>query len=292
MNPPSPLPALALLFNALVWGLSWIAFKALEAHGVHPLWSTVLVYGTALASLLIWRPQGLRTLVRHPYLIGLSVAAGLTNVGFNWSVTIGDVMRVVLLFYLMPVWSILLAWWLLDERPSKAGIVRLTLALCGVLLVLKNPGSDWPLPESLADGLALMAGFMFALTNALLRRWRSAPSDARAVAMFGGGVTIAGTIALIGLGNGTVAPLPELSSAWVGWALLLAAAFLAGNLALQYGAARLPAQTTSLIMLSEVVFASVSAVILGASQLNARTVTGGAMIVAAALLSALPSRRN
>lgn len=287
------MPALALLFNALVWGLSWIAFKELQAQGVHPLWSTVLVYGTALTSLLLWRPQGFRALTRHPYLIGLSFAAGLTNLGFNWSVTIGDVMRVVLLFYLMPVWSILLAWWLLDERPSRAGLARLALALCGVLLVLKNPDSDWPLPESLADALALMAGFTFALTNALLRRWRSAPSDARAVAMFGGGFVIAGTIATLGFGKGTIAFLPALSASWVLWALLLTAAFLAGNLALQYGAARLPAQTTSLIMLSEVVFASVTAVMLGASQLNARTVAGGAMIVGAALLAArLPDRRE
>ena len=293
MLTPSVMPALALLFNALVWGLSWIAFRELQAHGVHPLWSTVLVYATALTALLLWRPQGFRALTQHPYLIGLSVAAGLTNLGFNWSVTIGDVMRVVLLFYLMPVWSILLAWWLLDEKPSRAGLARLALALCGVLLVLKNPDSAWPWPESLADALALMAGFTFALTNALLRRWRSAPSDARAVAMFGGGFVIAGTIATIGFGNGTIAFLPALSVSWVLWALLLTAAFLAGNLALQYGAARLPAQTTALIMLSEVVFASVTAVILGASQLNVRTVAGGAMIVGAALLAArLPERRR
>ena len=29
---------------------------------------------------------------------------------FNWAVTVGDVVRVVLLFYLMPAWSVLLAW--------------------------------------------------------------------------------------------------------------------------------------------------------------------------------------
>ena len=36
------LPALALVYNALVWGLSWIAFKALHAQGLHPLWSTAM----------------------------------------------------------------------------------------------------------------------------------------------------------------------------------------------------------------------------------------------------------
>ena len=67
--------------------------------------------------------------------------------------------------------------------------------------------------------------------------------------------------------------------------LVLTFAFLVGNIALQYGAARLPAHTTALVMLSEVVFASVSSVILGATVLDTRTLLGGALIMLAALLS-------
>jgi drug/metabolite transporter (DMT)-like permease len=68
---------------------------------------------------------------------------------------------------------------------------------------------------------------------------------------------------------------------------LLCVSFLLGNLALQYGAARLAAHTTALVMLSEVLFASVSSVILGASQWDSRTLWGGALILLAALLSVL-----
>ncbi len=280
---PTPaLPALALLFNALVWGLSWIAFKALHQHGLHPLWSTALVYACALVVLLLWRPASLRSLVRHPQLLGLALAAGATNVGFNWAVTIGDVVRVVLLFYLMPLWSVGLAWWLLGERPTRAALLRLTLALAGVVLVLWRPGMGFPLPHGAADGLALMAGFCFALTNALLRRWRDTPDDARALAMFGGGLGMAmGLTLLLGVGTGLPQPIAD----WLPWALALAAAFLGGNLALQYGAARLPAQVTALIMLSEVLFASVSAVLLGAASPSLATWAGGLLIVLAALLA-------
>ena len=70
-------------------------------------------------------------------------------------------------------------------------------------------------------------------------------------------------------------------------ALLLAAAFLLTNYALQFGAARLAAGTTALIMLSEVVFASVSSVLLAGTVLDARTVLGGSLIVSAALLATL-----
>ncbi|QTD45768.1 DMT family transporter [Ottowia testudinis] len=285
---PGALPSLALLYNALVWGLSWIAFKALHAHGLHPLWSTAIVYAGGLAGLLLWRPGSLRGLLAHPHLLGLAVAAGTTNVGFNWAVTLGDVVRVTLLFYLMPVWSIGLAWWLLRERPTGAALARLALALVGLVLVLQRPGMGWPWPSGAADWLALMGGFCFALTNALLRRWRNTPQDARVLAMFGGGLVMGGGLALLGLAGPAPSALP--AGAWP-WALGLTLAFLSGNLALQYAAARLPAQVTALIMLAEVLFATGSAVLLGAADPTPRTWAGGALIVLAALLSILPARR-
>ncbi len=289
---PDALPVLALLFNALVWGLSWIAFKALHAHGWHPLWSTAIVYAGALVALLAWRPGSVQLLLRHPWLLGLAAAAGLTNVGFNWAVTVGDVVRVTLLFYLMPVWSIALAWWLLDERPTRAALMRLTLALAGLVLVLHKPGSPWPLPSGAADFLALLGGFCFALTNALLRRWRDTPQQARVLAMFGGGFVMAMTLALAGLaGCLPAAALGADVAGWLPWAVGLTLAFLGGNLALQYGAARLPAHVTALIMLAEVVFASASAVLLGAATPTAWTWAGGALILSAALLSIRPPRR-
>ena len=69
------------------------------------------------------------------------------------------------------------------------------------------------------------------------------------------------------------------------WVLGLGAWFMGANLSLQYGAARLRASTTAVVMVSEVVFASVSAVALGAATLQAQTLAGGLLIGAAALLA-------
>lgn len=279
------LAAAALTLNALVWGVSWWPFRALQEHGLHPLWATALIYVFALLCLLALKPRAGRAFWQHPMLWWLLLASGLTNVGFNWAVTVGDVVRVVLLFYLMPAWVVLLAWPLLGEKPSSASILRLVLALTGVVIVLKTPGSPWPLPESLADWLALMGGFCFALTNILLRKLNQTPSEARMLAMFGGGAVMASSAAVLGLGLGVVALPPAPSLAWAGLALAITLAFLVGNLALQYGAARLSASATSLIMLSEVIFASVSSVWLGAGELSARTLFGGGLILLASLLS-------
>jgi hypothetical protein len=57
---------------------------------------------------------------------------------------------------------------------------------------------------------------------------------------------------------------------------------------LQYGAARLPASTTALVMLSEILFATLSSVGLGASELSERKLLGGALIVVAAFLATMP----
>ena len=286
---PGPLaPALALVFNAFVWGVSWWPFRQLQAQGLHPLWATAGVYLFSLSCLLALRPQALRQCAGHPLLWLLAFAAGLTNVGFNWAVTVGDVVRVVLLFYLMPAWSVLLAWALLGERPTGASLLRLALALTGVAVVLGVGGGDLPLPRSLPDGLALLGGFSFALTNILLRRLAAVPAPARVLAMFGGGTAMALGVAFAGLAHGLTAA-PAIEPAGAGLALALGLAFLMGNVALQYGAARLAAHTTALIMLSEVVFASVSSVALGAAGMGWRTAAGGALIVAAAAWSAWPA---
>ncbi len=288
------LAVLALTLNALVWGLSWWPLRQLDANGLHPLWATACVFAIAAVALLFLAPAGWRQFKERPQLLWLVVASGLTNVGFNWAVTTGDVVRVVLLFYLMPTWAMLLAWWLLKEHPTRGALMRLVLALCGVLLVLKKPESPWPLPQDGADGLALLSGFCFALTNIWLLRLQHTPASARMVAMFGGGALMAVCCALLAALTDVVsAPnlLQITGEAW-GWVLGLSAAFLVSNFALQYGAARLSAHTTAMVMMSEVVFASVSSMALGASTPTWREGLGGGMIVLAALLASLAQKEH
>lgn len=278
--------ALALVINAFVWGVSWWPFRELQGHGLHPLWATTLVYLLVCIGLLAVRFDAWRGFLKHPGLWGLAVASGLTNVGFNWAVTVGDVVRVVLLFYLMPAWSVLVAWALLGEKPSTASLLRLLLAMVGVLIVLKTPASPWPLPQGGADWLAIMGGFSFAVTNALLRKHGHTPSSARMLAMFGGSGLIAPGAALLGMSQQLV-PGPALQAAGIPVVFGLTLAFMVSNAALQYGAARLAVSTTAIVMLTEILFASVSSAALGAAQFNSHILLGGSLIVLAAVLAAM-----
>ena len=283
------LSVVALVINAFIWGVSWWPFRELQGLGLHPLWATSLVYVLVFGLLLTRFAGTLPQFARHPSLWALAIASGFTNVGFNWAVTVGDVVRVVLLFYLMPAWSVMVAWWLLGEKPTARSLLRLVLAMAGVLVVLKTPDSPWPIPSSLPDWLALGGGLCFAITNALLRKLgteASVPSGARMLAMFGGGAVLASGAALIGMGQGLVAaPVLAASELWIVAALSLA--FLTCNACLQYGASRLPGSTTALVMLTEILFASGSAALLGTAEFTPRILWGGSLIVLAALLAAL-----
>jgi len=276
----------ALVLNALVWGVSWWPFRQLQGHGLHPLWATALMYLLIAASLLAVHFKAWRGLAAHPQLWLLGLVAGMTNIGFNWAVTVGDVVRVVLLFYLMPAWSVLIAWWVLDEKPTLASLLRLGLAMAGVLVVLKAPDSPWPVPQGAADWLAIAGGFSFAVTNALLRKCGDTPGGARMLAMFGGSGVLAFMAALLGM-QWQVVPAPSLQAAGIPVLLGLALAFMASNAALQYGAARLAAGTTAIVMLTEILFASVSSAALGAAEFTPRIVLGGSLIVLAAVLAAM-----
>jgi len=280
------LPAAALMLNAFTWGVSWWPFRQLQGLGLHPLWATVVIYLLAVALITAWRPGAWLDLARAPALWVLVLASGTTNATFNWGVTVGDVVRVVLLFYLMPLWAVLLARLLLGEPLRPNALLRVAMALLGAAIVLWPVGGGLPLPHSLAEWLGVLGGFTFALNNVMLRREAAQPEAARALAMFLGGALVAGAAGLALSAQGLVPGLPAPAAPWLLGVLGLGLVFLAGNAALQFGAARLPANVTAVIMITEVLFASVSAALLGAGQITWPLALGGALIVGATLLSA------
>ncbi|MCX7278900.1 MAG: EamA family transporter [Burkholderiales bacterium] len=287
--PAALLPVLALVLNAFIWGVSWWPFRQLQQLGLHPLWSTSLLYAVALLGLLLARPAASRGMLRQPGLWLLLLATGLSNAAFNWAVAIGDVVRVVLLFYLMPGWAVLLGWLVLGERPTRAALLRLVLALVGVLVVLWPAGGLGALAGqgfSAADALALLGGFSFALTNVQLRRLQHVPGTARMGAMFAGGVLIPALAASLGAQFGLVPVIPPLQLDWASAIAVMGLLFFFGNMGLQYGAARMSSANSSIVMLTEIVFASVSSVALGAATLSLRTLAGAALILLASVLAA------
>ena len=275
------LPILAIALNAMLWGLSWWPLHQLRDRGVHGLWATFLSYMLTVAVVLLWRPRTVVELAGNRWLWLLMVVSGITNACFNWAISTGDVVRVVLLLYLMPVWSVLLTWGLSGERPGLFTLLRIAVALVGVMLVLQPAENAWnqlvlPLPRSLPDVLALISGFAFACSNVLLNRLGKIAAPPKILAMFSGCMLLSGVMAVT---------MSHLGS-WYGFVVLAALQLMICNICLQYGAPRMSANTLALLMSLEVLFAAVSSAMLGVGTLDARVLFGGILVVGAALLEA------
>ncbi|MAF05764.1 MULTISPECIES: DMT family transporter [unclassified Herbaspirillum] len=281
MHPLPKSAVAALLLNTFIWGLSWTGTRALEGMGLHPVWATAAIFSGCALLLLTLRHRELPLLWRHPALLGVGLATGLTNASFNMAVAYGDVVRVILLFYLMPVWTVILARLVLHEAITPRSLARVALGLGGAFIVLYQPRLGLPLPQSLPDWMAVASGLLFAVTNVLLRRLHGFSDGTRAVAMLVGSGVFASLLGVVLSAAGVVAwplPLPMAAAPVVAlWAVL----FLVSNLSLQYGVARLPANIAAVIMLAEILVATFSAWMLGAAELRPQDLIGGVLIIAA-----------
>lgn len=247
-----------------------------------------MIYLTATVGIgLIFRGRLLVGLRNSRGLWWLMIAAGLTNASFNWAVTLTDVARVALLFYLMPVWAALLARWLLGEALTWLVVARIGVALAGAVFVFLDPQRPAGATSWMADALAIVAGITFAVNTVLLRRFAGQSRAAVALAMFGGGALLPLLVALLLALGGHALPVPPAAGAWIAIVVATALAFFLGNLALQYGAARLRSNTAALIMLTEVAVAAGSSALIAGEALSTRVLVGGALIVAAAASSML-----
>ena len=270
-----------LLVNSTVWGLSWIPFRSLSGSGIHPLWATGIIYAVAAVALAAARPAALRECLQGTGLLWLALASGLTNALFNSAVAIGDVVRVVLLFYLMPIWAVLLARWLLGEPFTGRAFARIATGFAGAMLVLYEPGMGLPLPRSLADWMAIVGGAAFALNNVVLRKLSTNGEAARTLSMLCGAVVLPVAAASMLSAGGAIGWPAFGAGGALATLALWSALFLIANLGLQYGAARLPANVTAVIMLTEVLVAAGSSWLAGAAELRVPDLVGGALILAA-----------
>ena len=140
---------MALLLSATMWGLFWIPLRWLESLGISGLLATFLIYiGTLVISLPIlvvkraeWRRQ-------PALMLAIMISSGWCNTAFILAIIDGEIMRVILLFYLSPLWSTLLARIVLKEQLSTLSYVTLALAVIGALLILWEPQMGMPWPSS------------------------------------------------------------------------------------------------------------------------------------------------
>ena len=273
-----------LLAGALVWGLIWYPYRALEAAGVGGALSSLLTYLFALLPGLFLFRNRRTQLGKSPWLLAaIALAAGLCNLGYVLAMIHGEVVRVMLLFYLAPLWTLMFSRMLLGEKAGPAGYLVIALSLAGALMMLWHPVGRWPLPYTAAEWLGLGAGMAFALANVLSRKATDIDEAIKAGSVWAGVALVALPVTML-----TEHPMQALAGmdagAWL-LVLLIALTLFCVNLAVQFGLARTAANRAIVIMLSELVFAAASSYFLAFEHIGWRDWLGGAMLVIAALYS-------
>ncbi|HNA03927.1 MAG TPA: DMT family transporter [Rhodocyclaceae bacterium] len=282
---PQPAAYAALIAGAVVWGLIWYPYRLLEAGGTGGVVATVLTYSVAFAAGLVpfERAEHVAEVEASWWLPAIGLSAGGCNLGYVLGTLEGEVMRVLLLFYLSPLWTVLFSRLLLDERLGRAGagVIALSLAGAGVMLWRPELGAPWP--GARAEWIGLAAGALFALSNVLIRKTHHLPIDAKCLAVFLGAVLLGVMLIVTGF-----APAPALQSVPVsGLAIVVGVGLvlLAINLIVQFGLTHTPANQAIVIFLFELVVAAVSSWLLAGERMSTQEWIGGAMIIAASLFS-------
>jgi drug/metabolite transporter (DMT)-like permease len=187
VNPPVGLgdvrARLMLVLLCVIWGTSWPIMK-IALDGIPPF--SMRTMSTALAALtlyLICRVSRRSLRLPNAKAFAHVVVASLLNiVFFTLLIAFGQLAaatsRVAILAYTVPIWSLVLAWPFLGERPGRMQVVA--LGLCGAgLAVLIYPLAASGIPLGLL--LALAAGLSWAAGTVYLK-WARIDADPVGVA--------------------------------------------------------------------------------------------------------------
>lgn len=296
--PQNSLAAACLIYGALCWGVIWYPYRLLNQVGISGVQASVLSYTLALiiGALLFWpRWSRIRHIPASAY--WLSVVAGWTNLAYVLAVIDGEVMRVMLLFYLSPLWTLLLARIWLHEPWRPPQLLAIALSLAGATLMLTDGHWVWPWPQSSADWLALSAGIGFSMTNVMTRFSSHLSIAAKGMlvwlGVFGLSLVVWLLAPYVPLHSASGLALTQLSLAltpeMLSWLLVIAVLLVTATLLVQYGVTQMPAIQASVLFMTELIVAAIAAYWLANETLSLMELLGGLCIMSAGVLSVMAS---
>ncbi|MFA7350913.1 MAG: DMT family transporter [Methylotenera sp.] len=275
-----------LLFGAFCWGIVWYPYRIMAEAGVSGVVSTFYTYGIVMLIAVLIFAKHWREIFKLPTsIIWLSLAAGWTNLSYILAIIDGEVVRVMLLFYLSPIWTLVLAHFWLKEKTSLTGYIAIATSLLGALIMFHDPKlSSLPMPRNTAEWLALSSGMGFSLSNVITRKSSHLSLLAKSFAVWGGVLVVAVIFVLL-FQTPFSAPGAFSSTNWLVM-VLIALLLMAATLFVQYGVTQIQATRASVLFLFELVVAAVAAYYLANETMSLNEWVGGGLIVVAAIFAA------
>jgi drug/metabolite transporter (DMT)-like permease len=277
-------PTAGLLVAALISGLYWLPLRQVEQAGIVGLWAPLaiaVIAGGPLVLPLLRRRGRARGDWRDLALLGLLLGGAYALYAAGFMLT--EVVRVVLLFYLAPVWGTLLEIFVLRRSLTLQRCASLILGLGGLAVILGIDGG-FAIAINAGDALALASGIAWSLGLLVIFSRTEQPIGDQIAAQAVGAIAVAIIVAAFGLGGH---PLPSLEQfvAALPWLLFVAIPLTIPMWCLSLWASRqlTPARTTLLFMI-EVCFGVGSAALLSGDPFGWREAAGTVLIISAALV--------
>ncbi len=281
-NNSTLLPIISCLIAATLWGVLWYPLRLLEGMGIPGLWATLIIYLSALMPMWssFWKLRhGLRSQIYLFLLLGLF--AGWANLAFILAMLDGHVVRVLLLFYLSPIWTLIFGYLFLHEHLSVIARCSLLISFIGALVILWSAENSSFLHLSQVDLIAISAGVAFAAHNVVVRKI----GDTSILLKMGSAWVGVIVLTLAGLSLMQI-PVPEFSSASLALAIFTGCVGMSlMTFTALHGVTHLPVHRSTVIMLFEVFAGAVSAALLTTEVMTVREWVGGLLIIFAAWLT-------
>lgn len=291
-----PLPAsketvakLACAFAGVAWGLFWLPLRAMDQAGITGAWATVMIYVIPLACavpLLVWRRHSIVQGGLLMQMIGL--VAGIGLVLYADALIYTQVIKAMLLFYLTPLWSALLARAVLGETITPIRLLAMALGLAGLMVIF---GADvgLPVPRNIGDWMGLGSGLCWAIAAVLLRLdgREEAALDNMLVYLFWGTIA-AVAIAMLPLSGAHPLPDPARILDVLPWLIpVLLILILPATFAIMWGAPLLNPAVVGLLFMTEISVGAATAAIWAGEPFGVRELVGILLISAAGLVESI-----
>lgn len=281
------LPVLVLLGASILWGLTWIPLKSINAMGIEGIVLIFLAYGLLTVTLIplllkqfpIWKEH-------RKMMLLIALFGGGANLAFTYALINGEVIRVMVLFYLLPVWGVAGGRIFLKEDIDRWRYLGVFLAISGAFFILGG-FEVLDTPPSWIDLIALASGLFFAMNNLLFRAAQSLPVASKIGSMFFGCFAMAGMFLLAGIEQ---FPMAITQNAWmmlVSYALFW---LLLANIGSQWSVTHMEAGRSSIIIILELITAVISATLIAGEIMSPLEYMGGALIVTAAFIEAFRTK--
>jgi drug/metabolite transporter (DMT)-like permease len=273
---------LMLVTLCLIWGMTWPMMK-ISLTEIPPLsmrTMTAAIGGVALFAICLFRRRSLRVSTARDW-VHIFVASFFNISAFSLFTAFAQIQaatsRVAILTYTLPIWTLLLAWLVLGERPSRLQVFAIVLCCIGIA-ILVAPLATTGIPLGLA--LAVGGGFSWAAGTVYLK-WARINGDPMGVAAWQlaiGFVVITGCLLIFDGGL-------DLGSAGLGAWLALIFVSVMGN-AVAYAmwfdiVPVVPAATAALGILGIPVLGVLATVLIVGDGLSGSDIIGFALIFAA-----------